>query len=245
MNNTEQADELRKIFTIACNTYGLNPQQLWHINHSMDIINDVVFNFKQENYTLYVEHYNILAKLMNNVQTAGNVFNLEDAGKVFKSLNTIKEFIETKELTDNLDTSYEFIKTIINKCFFSDLIYSFDQISKLSDSISIISGMYLEKYRNINLMETLAFIREMIELAQNKGRFSLDQANSIIQIINDIKKNIIRLNVEREKEKEKEKEKKEELDLGINKCEIIEQEVAPKKRGRKGKKKNTEVSINA
>jgi hypothetical protein len=242
-------EELKKVFSIACGTYGLNPHQLWHINKSLEVLNEIVFSYKKTDEAKYIENYNILAKLLNNVQTSGNVFNLEDAGKVFSSLNVVKKFLETQEITDDLDTSYDFIKHVINKCFFTNLIYTFDQIDKIVTSINVLSGIHLEIYKEINQLETLSFIREMIELGQNKGRFSLDQANSIILIMSDIKKNIIRFNVDKQKQLQ---QKLDEVDktetkvkmsdengnlLGSN--EIVEEVVEEAKKGgsKKGPKK--------
>jgi hypothetical protein len=207
-------DTLRSIFSIACNTYSLNPHQLWHIRNSMEAMNGVAFDYDKAKTESYIEHYNILARLLNNVQTVGNVFTLDDAGRVFKALSVLKTYIESSELTDEVDTSYEFIKCVVNRCFFDQLIYSFDQLDRIVKSTDILVGRKLTKNADENCMGHLTFLREMIDLAQAKGRFTLDHANTIITVTTELKRDIILANVEKHKAAEAERAKEAEAKAG-------------------------------
>ena len=190
--------ELKKIFAIACDVYGLNPHQLLHINKSLAVLNDAITNYNKEDSSKYVEQYNILAKLLNSVQSVGNVFKLEEAGQVFDSLHTIKMYLESDPLdtsSENLETSYHFIRMVIIRCFFQKMGFTMEQIENIVAAIDKIDGINLEKNKGVNQLEQLNYLRTMIDHAQCLGKFSLDHVNGIIKVLLDIKKNIVQFNV--------------------------------------------------
>tara|TARA_Y100001970_G_C14145131_1_gene809402 strand:+ start:474 stop:1181 length:708 start_codon:yes stop_codon:yes gene_type:complete len=232
MSTSSAADEMNTIFAIGCNTYGLNPVQLWHIQNSLSKMKEMVYSYNKEQKEDYVNTYNILAKLLNNVQQVGNVFKLEDAGNVFKSLHTLKEFIEKEEVTEELDTSFRMIQNVVQACFFSKLIYTQEQLEKIKDNIDVLRNISNDEYKHHNQLENLNYLRDMIEIAQNKGRYSLDQANAILTVLTNVKKQIIEIGVERQKKLNDEYKEPPKFtsDLGENEV------VSPAKTSKKGKK---------
>lgn len=237
--------ELKKIFSFAFDVYGLNPHQLIMINNSILSIEESITNYNKKKTEIYVTNYNVLAKLLNNVQQVGNVFNLDDASKVYNKLKSIKTYLETKKQTDNLDNDFQFIKAVVNNCFFVKMTFNLEDTNRLVKAMDELAGLNNPNNKDVNQMENINLIKRMIDISQTKGKFNLEQVDKIINTLSELRKNVIKFNVDKEKkriEKESKKEskkesEKEQKNSGIEETIVKDTDEKPVKTKRKYNKK--------
>jgi hypothetical protein len=202
--------ELKKIFIIAYDVYGLNPHQILLIKNSIDTIEEAVLNYNEKNEEIYVKNYNTLAQLLNNVQQIGNVFKLEDASNVYNKLKTIKTYLETKDMSseiDEVDANVQFIKATVNACFFMKMTFNLEDTKKLVNALDQLAEISLDKNEDVNQLDNVNLVKLMVEYAQSKGKFSLEHVDGVINALTNLRKSVIQFNVDRSKNNSKKSSK--------------------------------------
>ncbi len=182
------SQSLDKVFTIACDSYGLSSTQLENLIESSNVISDSIHGYNREKKSTYIDSYNAIMQVLANCQKCG-LFELEAASNIFKALLLIKQHITESEViaVDLLENNNKYLSNIITNniinCIYSniDLKRINVAVADLNKFLSTEVGVAECDIKNYNT------ILNAINKAQSKGKFTLQQANNTVELLLTIK----------------------------------------------------------
>ena len=97
-------------------------------------------------------------------------------------MNT-KTYIESKKKTENLGEELNYIKTITNKLLFGNNTYNINQLRDIYKNMEILANINKKIELKKEFIDAVQKIKLYLEMAQKKGKFSLENANHVVNIL--------------------------------------------------------------
>ena len=111
-----EIDSLNAIFVIACDSYGLNTNQIDSLIESSNIIAKAIKCYDPQMKETYIKNYQDLCQILTSGQKGG-VFDLTTASRVFKALMSLKNYVVggSRDKEDLLEVDNHFLQLIIKE----------------------------------------------------------------------------------------------------------------------------------
>ena len=197
-------NSLDNIFAIACDSYGLTSRQIDNLIESSNVITDSINGWNNDNRDLYIKSYQVLTGVLGSGQKNG-VFSLDVASRLYRALIVIKNYILNQTVSDRpvLEENNQFIRSVIQKKVLSKCIYNQTDLKRINlalESLECVFETDKDKDKRtdqtINASRGYNTILAAINKAQTKGKFTLQQANNIMQLLTTTKQRVLEYNAD-------------------------------------------------
>lgn len=201
-------NSLDNMFSVACDSYGLNTKQIDNLIESSNVITDSINGWNDNKKDLYIQSYQVLTHVLGSGQKNG-VFSLEIASKLFKALVVIKNYILNRTISDGLEKDNQFIRMAIQNKVLAKCIYNQTDLKRINLALESLECVFdnkdkdkaIDNYQAIDVNRGYNTVLAVINKAQSKGKFTLQQANSIMQLLTTLKQNVLKYNEKQSKAK--------------------------------------------